>query len=236
MCDLFAMSCNAEDRATSSLPRFARYATRNPHGWGLGWYENGQARIEREPCRADFSEHFYDSIEEARSTNMIAHVRYATHGVHTTCNCHPFTRNYRDRDWIFAHNGWVDGVDIHQMSEGNTDSEQIFNLIMDEVELYQNSGEIRGTYPALKHAIGVVFDRYGKDINLNLLISDGSMLYVYHHYPGKPIYLVRRSKEYGDAALVSTQELTGEHWITLEPDRLLVLDRGEVFVYSTPLI
>ena len=62
------------------------------------------------------------------------------------------------------------------------------------------------------------------------------MLYVYHHYPGKPIYLVRRSKEYGDAALVSTRELTGEHWIELDPDRLLVLDRGEVFVYSTPLI
>ena len=62
------------------------------------------------------------------------------------------------------------------------------------------------------------------------------MLYVYHHYPGKPIYLVRRSKEYGDAALVSTQTLSGENWIALEPDRLLVLDRGEVFVYSTPLI
>ena len=55
MCDLFAMSCNSEDRATRSLPRFARYATRNPHGWGLGWYENGEARIEREPCRADLS-------------------------------------------------------------------------------------------------------------------------------------------------------------------------------------
>jgi len=35
---------------------------------------------------------------------------------------------------------------------------------------------------------------------------------------------------------VSTRELTGEHWIELEPDQLLVLDRGEVFVYSTPLI
>jgi len=230
------MSCNTEDRATSSLPRFARFATGNPHGWGLGWYEDGQARIEREPCRADFSEHFYDSIEQARSANMIAHVRYATHGVHTTCNCHPFKRNYRGRDWIFAHNGWVDGVEIHQMSEGETDSEQIFNLIMDEIETYQNRGKIRGTYPALKHAIGVVFERYGEDINLNLFISDGNKLYAYHHYPGKPIYLIRRSKEYGSAALVSTQELTGEDWITLEPDRLLVLDRGEVFVYSTPLI
>ena len=236
MCDLFAMSCNSEDRATRSLPRFARYATRNPHGWGLGWYENGEARIEREPCRADLSERFYDSIEKARSTNMIAHVRYATHGELNTCNCHPFKRHYRGRDWIFAHNGWVNDAEEHPLAEGDTDSEQIFNQIMDEVENYQNRGSIRGTYPALKHAIGTVFERYGEHINLNLFISDGEMLYVFHHYPGKPVYLVRRSKEYGNAALVSTRELSGESWIEVEADRLLVLDRGEVFVYSSPLI
>ena len=81
-----------------------------------------------------------------------------------------------------------------------------------------------------------MFETYGEDINLNLLISDGSMLYAFHHYSGKPIYLIRRSKSYGGAALVSTQELTGEHWIELEPDRLLVLDRGEVLQYNHPLI
>ena len=130
----------------------------------------------------------------------------------------------------------MNGAEDHPLSEGDTDSEQIFNHIMDEVENYQNRGLIRGTYPALKHAIGAVFERYGEHINLNLLISDGEMLYVFHHYPGKPIYLVKRSKEYGNVALVATRELSGESWIELEADRLLVLDRGEVFVYSSPLI
>jgi predicted glutamine amidotransferase len=122
------------------------------------------------------------------------------------------------------------------MSEGSTDSEQIFNHIMDEIECYQSRGEIRGTIPALKHAIATVFERYGDDINLNLLISDGSMMYVFHHYPAKPMYLIRRSKSYGGATLVSTKELTGEHWVQLEADRLLVLDRGEVLQYNHPLI
>ncbi len=122
------------------------------------------------------------------------------------------------------------------MSEGDTDSEQIFNHIMDEIECYQSRGNIRGTIPALKHAIATVFEQYGENINLNLLISDGSMMYAFHHYPSKPIYLIRRSKGYGGAALVSTQELSGEDWIELEPDRLLVLDRGEVLQYNHPLI
>jgi|TARA_B110000116_G_scaffold203225_2_gene178262 predicted glutamine amidotransferase len=236
MCDLFGMSCNQEDRATQSLPRFAGFSVRNPHGWGVGWYEGGSARIERAPGRADYSEQFLESIEEARSTNLIAHVRYATHGNHITCNCHPFVRQYRGRDWMFAHNGWVNEAEDHPMAEGDTDSEQIFNHIMDEIECYQSRGEIRGTLPALKHAIATVFERYGDDINLNLLISDGSMMYAFHHYPAKPMYLIRRSKSYGGAALVSTRELTGEHWIQLEPDRLLVLDRGEVLQYNHPLI
>ena len=46
----------------------------------------------------------------------------------------------------------------------------------------------------VEHAIGTVFERYGEHINLNLFISDGEMLYVFHHYPGKPVYLVRRSR------------------------------------------
>jgi glutamine amidotransferase len=236
MCDLFGMSCNEQDRATRSLPAFARFATGNPHGWGIGWYEHGIARVERAPGRADRSPLFLESIEDARSTNLIAHVRYATHGEHITCNCHPFMRQYHGRDWIFAHNGWVHGVPEHERAEGNTDSEQIFNEIMDEVERYRSRGEIRGTIPALKHAIGTIFERYGENINLNLMITDGSMMYVYHHYPGKPIHLVQRSKAYGGAALVSTQPLGEEQWVELEPDRLLVLDRGEVLLYSHPLI
>ena len=45
MCDLFAMSCNDEDRATRSLPIFSEYASRNPDGWGIGWFEGNNAAL-----------------------------------------------------------------------------------------------------------------------------------------------------------------------------------------------
>ena len=70
----------------------------------------------------------------------------------------------------------------HPGAEGDTDSETIFHEIMDKVSEYQNSGTFRGKYQAVKKAIKNVFDSHHGTINLNLLISDGNMLYAFNHY------------------------------------------------------
>jgi len=235
MCDIFGMSCNDADRATRSLPRFAEYAHRNADGWGIGWYENGAAHVERAPTQGDRDPRFFEAMEEARSEVLIAHLRYSTGAPSWECNCHPFIRNHRGRDWMMAHNGWVNDAEDHPEAMGTTDSEQIFNEIIDEVGEYQDSGTIRGIYPALKLAIENVFDRYGRGVRLNLLISDGRSLYAFHHYPGKPMFMLRRSKMYGGAVLVSTQKLTEEDWEPIPENRLLVIDGGEVQVLSSAI-
>jgi predicted glutamine amidotransferase len=234
MCDLFAMSCNDEDRATRSLPIFSEYANRNPDGWGIGWFEGNSAVVHRAACRADWDDAFFDSIDEARSRNLIAHIRYATQGEPNDCNCHPFTRHHNGRDWMLAHNGWVTGAGGHPMAEGETDSETIFHEIMDKVSEYQDSGTFRGKYTALKKAIENVFDLYDGTINLNLLISDGNMMYAFNHYSSKPMYMLRRSKAYGDAILISTKELTDENWEVIPRDRLLAINNGEIEMLSSP--
>ena len=235
MCDLFAMSCNEVDRATQSLPLFREFGRINQDGWGIGWFDGNSATVERSPDRADRNNRFAELIEEIRSNSILAHVRWATHGYNCECNCHPFRRHHQGRDWIMAHNGVVAGATPHPLSEGETDSEQIFHQIMDKVEEYQNQRGIRGTYSAVKFAIHHIIERYGTDINLNLLISDGNSLYVFHHHHSKPIYLLRRQKGYGGAALVSTRVLNDENWEELAFDRLLVLDRGEVSMNFYPL-
>ena len=235
MCDLFGMSCNEQDRATRSLPALARFAAANPHGWGIGWYEHGIARVERAPVQGDLDPLFWDSIEEAQSEIILGHVRWATGTSLCECNCHPFIRHHRGRDWMMAHNGWVSDYDMHEGTEGDTDSEQIFHEIMDQVEAYQTGGRIRGLYPALKAAIEGVFEKYGRSPRLNLLITDGRALYAFHHYPGKPMYMLRRSKAYGGAMLVSTQRLTDEDWEPIPENRLLVIDGGEVQVISSAI-
>ena len=236
MCDLFGLSCNGMDRATQSLPIFSEFGSNNPHGWGIGWFDNNKAIVHRAPRRADLDARFFETIDDACSKNIISHVRWATHGEKCECNCHPFKRHHNGRDWLLAHNGWVDGAGGHPKAEGDTDSESIFNEIIDYLIEYQNSNSIKGRYPAIKKAIRSIFKSYHGAINLNLLLSDGNMMYVFNHYSRKPIYMLRRSKLYGNAILFSTQKLTGENWEKIPSDRLLVINNGEVEVISDKLI
>ena len=49
------------------------------------------------------------------------------------------------------------------------------------------------------------------------------------------MFMLRRSKMYGGAVLVSTQKLTEEDWEPIPENRLLVIDGGEVQVLSSPI-
>lgn len=242
MCDLFGMSRNVEDRATRSLPIFsARYSQVNPHGWGIGWWKGNTAIVKRAAGRADLDSKFEEATEKARSNVIVAHVRFKTGGEPCVCNCHPFKHLYRNRDWLLIHNGWVNDVDNHPRADGETDSEQIFHQIMDKVAEYQESDVFKGQYAALKNGIKHILQTYGVDIRLNLIISDGQTLYAFHHYryndgSPKPIYMLRRTKEDGEAVVISTQRLSDENWEAIPEDRLVAINGGEILVISDRLI
>lgn len=232
MCDLFGLSCNEKDRATRSLPVFGRYSEINDEGWGIAYYKYHKAITKKKPEKAKSSQEFFKTIEEAKSNIIIAHIRLATRGHICEENCHPFKQSFQNKDWVFAHNGNVAGITQHNRSEGETDSEQVFNFILDQIQEYQNQGQIRGIYPGLTNGIKSVFEAFGRTITLNFLMSDGCILYAFSHYTGKPIYFLRREKDYGGAFLISTQKLSNENWKQLPPDRLLLISRGEILVLS----
>ena len=244
MCELFSLSCNQEDRATRSLPIFSElYSERNPDGWGIGWFEGNTVHVKGAPGRADADSMYVKAMESARSNTIIAHVRYATGD--TECserNCHPFKHVHRDRGWLFAHNGFLlNEFEIHPNAQGETDSETIFHEIIDKVSEYQENGIFKGQYPAIKSGIKHILDKYGDQIRLNLMISDGRTLYIFHHYQwnngrDKPIFMLRRQKRYGSAILLSTRCLTEENWEPIPKDRLLAISGGEILVMSDPLI
>ena len=244
MCDLFGMSCNSRDRAPFSLKKFENLSRVNPDGWGVAYYDkNGKATITTsdDGFIAANDPKYKKAYETAKSNIIIAHLRRATDD-DEPCKekCHPFGQKSNGRDWVFAHNGQIKGIEI---PIGKIDSECAFELIINNIKkctLSQNIGINTGIYPGIIKGIQYIFDKYGNESNLNFLMSDGTLLYAFHHHSNekKKMYFVKRSKKvYGNAFLVSTSKTLfyGEDCEEMPPDRLLVICNGEILILSDKL-
>lgn len=236
MCELFGMSSQKPVRAAENLSAFRRLSGENPDGWGLAYYTDGCAVIEKEASNAGTSQKFERLIQTAESRIFIAHLRAATQGEVCTENCHPFRRESFQRDWIFAHNGTIENIHRHELSCGTTDSEQAFLRMIDDIESYVRQSDFHGLYPGIKQSIRNLFARHSRRITINFLLSDGSVLYAFNHYPEKPLFVSRRISAGGSTLLISTSRLDeGGEWKKIPQDRVMLVTEGSVLVLSSPL-
>jgi len=239
MCELFALSCSDRDRATKGLPVFQQRGSWCHDGWGVGWYDGPTGRVKKSGEDVNVSDRFFEAVDEARSNVIVAHVRYSTGGSADTCNSHPFKIHACGRDWLFAHNGSVPPVvaqDYPSRVEpySEIDSARIFTFLIDELERYLRGGTTRGMYPAMVRASRRLIERF--EGNVNYLLTDGASLFVLNHYTSRPIYFTRRDKPYGSAFVATTVDgLTNERWRKLPPNRILVVNNGELLVLSDPV-
>lgn len=238
MCELFGMSCNSPDTAIFSLKKFAELSPKNPDGWGVAYYENGKAHIDKQ---TEMGNDYLNIIKKAKSNIIIAHLRCKTRGKVCQKNCHPFKREFIDpdfnRDWVFAHNGDIKNIVRHKRAVGDTDSESAFLNIIDKIDEYTSSGDFKGIYPGIKKGIRYIFAKSSRS-KLNFLMSDGTLLYAFNHSKSKPMYFLKReTKPYGNAFLVSTTDdiikSQGEVWKEMPLDKLLVICNGEVLIQSS---
>ena len=117
----------------------------------------------------------------------IAHVRYATLGVHTMENTHPFRRALGRRTHVFAHNGTLqgihDGTDRDTLAYhpvGETDSELAFCTLLTRLAPMYAEKEL----PSVDARFDV-FAGFCEDMkafgNCNLLYYDGDVLFAHGH-------------------------------------------------------
>lgn len=179
MCRLLGLAANKPVDFEFSLERFKEFATDNPNGWGIGWYESNMARVFRQGIGASDRESRLSVLsKEVRSKIIIAHVRRKGKGAAASkINSHPF----QYRNWIFAHNGSVDreyllsllGEELAKEIEGETDSEVYFYWILQNIEACGNVIE------GVKEAISKI--RRKDHSGLNFLLSDGKTLYAFRY-------------------------------------------------------
>ena len=165
----------------------------NGDGFGIGWYMH---QIDRVPAR-------YLSVRPAwNDRNLLylapkiiskcifAHVRAATTGVVNELNCHPF----HFKNFLFMHNGDICGFnsikrpleqilseEVYNMLEGQTDSEHLFALLIENLKVIKDDYTADEIAKALENSIcdirklklkhGITGDDY-----INAVVTDGNSM------------------------------------------------------------
>ncbi|MEO0577433.1 MAG: class II glutamine amidotransferase [Pseudomonadota bacterium] len=191
MCELFAMSSSEPTTLKYSLDEFSRNGSKlrnNRDGWGIAMARDRDVILVKEPEPATDSIWVRFIADNAIETDTaIAHVRYATRGVHTMENTHPFRRALGRRTQVFAHNGTLagifDGIDVASLAYepiGETDSELAFCTLLTRIApLY--AGDERPTVDARFDAFAAFCDEMMAFGNGNFLYYDGDVLFAHGH-------------------------------------------------------
>jgi len=182
------MSSRLPTTVNLSLDVFARRGSlpgRNVHGWGLAVYDDGDARLFKEPRPAGSSDWLrFIERNTLPSRLVLSHIRHATHGAVALRNTQPFIRELGGRVHAFAHNGDLPGIDSAMAGRrlrfrpfGETDSELAFCLLLERMAPLWAS-----VVPALGARLAVVRD-FAATLRdrgpANFLYADGDVLFAH---------------------------------------------------------
>jgi gamma-glutamyl hercynylcysteine S-oxide hydrolase len=160
-------------------PRFQTRTKDNPDGYGVAWYTGSGIERHRKPVPMWEDVEFLKRARSIETTGFVAAIRKATPGIALG---EENTPPYVNGNWIFAHNGsvegWVEGNDkraremvsdrrLGQML-GTTDSEVLFAMVLDFID------EGADAATAVQMTVAFFADSFGG--YLNLVLTDGERI------------------------------------------------------------
>ncbi|MFQ5536536.1 MAG: class II glutamine amidotransferase [Gemmatimonadota bacterium] len=235
----------------------------NGDGFGVGWYNpslSEEPGVFRAVTPAWNNRNLESLARVVGSPCVLAHVRAATPGMAVNeANCHPF----QDGKYLLMHNGHVGSFstvrrriletltdEAFGILQGNTDSEHLFALFVDEIRRHGGEDPGRCMAECLNRAVyrvlALVRDYGNGDPSfLNIAVSDGdhacacrftdhpatppeSLYYITRalYPPAWPDSPGRRKHERSSTVMVSSERLTDhEEWSEVPPNHLLRIDR-----------
>jgi len=255
MCRLFGLVANKEVDIEFSFIKadrpFRDLGIKNPDGWGIGYYQNDNAIVFKEPVSTFNSSQFYQKAKHLYSSIIISHVRKSSQGGRKKENTHPFNYN----NWIFAHNGNIDIKELIKEQllhkyikslKGETDSEIFFFWLIQNMDEYDI---IKGIKRAINFIEGNKGDRTS---SLNFLLTNGEKLYALRKAFSNTafyslFYLVRdpqnnnitsyvsketnqliQSKKLSDekSIVICSEKMTSEeNWIPISNSSLMIVEK-----------
>ncbi len=178
-----------------------------PDAWGIGFYQGGEVLHKKRPKLDEGPIDWSAVTRGVRSDCVLLHFRQATVGDFRADNTHPF----RMRQWLFAHNGTVDGFAairqrvteslpdfLRRNIRGSTDSEHVFHVILsflhDAGQLDHPDVEPKVVLGALRSSVALL-DRLCAEVGapeptLNLVLTNGRCAYAVRR--DAPMHYVQR--------------------------------------------
>jgi predicted glutamine amidotransferase len=230
VCELLAVSSSQPARLTFSLHTLASHggAAGIAHdGWGVAFYQGADVALFREPAAAADSALVRFLECHGPSTKLaVSHIRHATWGAVQFSNTQPFIRELGGRTHVFAHNGYLSGIDTSPLFAlgadrpvGQTDSELAFCALLARMRpLWGDAGPpslearltLLATFAADLRALGAA----------NFLYADGDALFAHGHRrltklgglvepPG--LWMLQRQGAPADAAPVHAAGVAAAH-------------------------
>ena len=238
MCDILAISAGYNYTPKNYLPIFAEKGSENINGWGIGFFREDQALVEKSEEQVFSDHHVHESFQRlARvidSRIIISHVNCPKSGGHHSAQLHPFKLSFLDHDWLFAHVGVVEKINEYQTDrtprlEVDVFTARIFEYLRDKLVLLHRKNPYISVYIALRIAIQKLIDDYPGDYTF--FLANESFLFAFCN--SRQLMVLKESESMGDILLITSirEGLSRSDWHPITPDPQSL---GELLVIAGP--
>ncbi|MDQ2837880.1 MAG: class II glutamine amidotransferase [Actinomycetota bacterium] len=240
MCRLLGVVSSCHDslpeQLGGDLAAFTELSSVHCDGWGIAYWNAADDLVSAKyPEAARGSSRFAEAVEQARTDAALLHLRKASVDMaNTAANTHPFLAG----SVAFAHNGYLSplseldrlvGEAGGRISEGGTDSERYFQLVLAELRQH-------GPVEALHRAANRIADAT-EALSLNCLLLTHDALYASARYDEKVIlaqdgdvdsYQLRYRIAAQQVTVASVGWAQPAPWQALANGQILQVNRGDL--------
>ncbi|UCG13224.1 MAG: class II glutamine amidotransferase [Deltaproteobacteria bacterium] len=224
MCDILAVSAGYNYVAQEYMPIFAEKAKQNMSGWGIGFFRNGKAFVERSSERVFADDQVHEGFQRlARiidSRIIVSHISCPlSSGSHSAHN-NPFVLPFLDHVWLFVNVGKDQDIETYQTSneprlEADVKAARVFEYLRDQLTSRAKSYPYTSLYGSLRDSIrDLLTEHPGR---YTFLLANESVLFAFSNF--RQLLLLRKSETLGDVLLVTSvgERLSPEDWLPIQP-------------------
>jgi predicted glutamine amidotransferase len=238
MCDILAISAGYNYTPKKYLPIFAEKSSKNMNGWGIGFFREDQALVEKSSEQVYRHDQVHEGFQRlARvidSRIIITHVNCPKSGGRHSAQLHPFKLTFLDHNWLFAQVGVVENIHEYQTDgtpslEVDVYTARIFEYLRDQLVLLNRKNPYISVYIALRITIQKLLEDYPGDYSF--FLANESFLFAFCNF--RQLMVLKESQSMGDILLITSikEGLSRTDWHPITPDPQ---SQGELLVIAGP--